>query len=415
MRIGTRVMDSRVQPFALDDLRGAPSAARFAEQLCAASPGVPAFDVKLRTYGVTSELASTVTGEKRSTPPGCGDMAAKRARSMPAKLVPRLKLEAFEASTSSALDSSRSSAVKSHTRRCREKVNEKFERLLEALPPPPNGVEVKHKAQILEYTIRVFRHYIARRAALNIDIALASPAALARWAAARGSQTLHSLLDDFSALYARKHHWPYVETWTGSPLSLATAQVCDDKSPAAEQLRVFGARARELAPHSPQAPLGLIQRAAAAQRPEWLPAPRGDPFAFARAGLAAQAGLEVALAVPVIARGCEPPVAVLLFADVKERDYSSVEVARLCEFANLVASCNTRRDDDKQQQLQEHPQQPAPSTQQDDDAFDSHDLPFVLDAASSPAPPPLLTHASAGHGFADFYSVPQVDLGGLCM
>lgn len=44
---------------------------------------------------------------------------------------------------------------KIHTRRSRAKLNDKMERLLAALPPPPAGVAVKSKAQILDYAIAV--------------------------------------------------------------------------------------------------------------------------------------------------------------------------------------------------------------------------------------------------------------------
>lgn len=403
-------MEDRGYSFGLDELGG--NAARFAEQLCAASPSLaPSMQLKLDGVTHLSDFASVVThspdaalpANKRSSPDGATSSASKRARPaglpttpLPPKLVPRLKLEAVDAS--SMLESSRDTSVKSHTRRCREKVNEKFKRLLEALPPPPEGVEVKHKAQILEYTIRVFRHYIARRSALRTDIALASSSALARWAAERAAQPLPALLDAFGALYARKHSWKYAEVWApqGPALALAFASVC---GPAAPQLGAFAARARELPPPPPGA-RGLVQRAAAAQRAEWLPAPRDDPAAFARAGLAAQAGIEVALAVPVRTRDGGPtPVAVLLFADVEERAYSTADVAALSDFANLVADTHASFVTDNS------PMQPAPPPVTTDlPAYDAPTLSFDVNAS-----PPLTTHA-----FADF-AFPPADLSGMCM
>lgn len=44
-------------------------------------------------------------------------------------------------------------AHNSHTRRCRAKVNAKFEELRAVLPPPPASVELKFKAQVLDWTI----------------------------------------------------------------------------------------------------------------------------------------------------------------------------------------------------------------------------------------------------------------------
>lgn len=261
---------------------------------------------------------------------------------------------------------------KSHTRRCREKVNEKFARLLEALPAAPNGVEVKHKAQILEYAIRVFRALLARRQALRVDIALASPASLARWATQR---PIHA----FVSLYARKHHWPYAETWrwhynTTNAHSHSVSLEAVHAEPYANQLRALAPLATAAIARGM---CGVIARVAASRRAEWLPLVGADPVALARAEAAVAVGVRQVLAVPVVttcttgkssksgvsASATTNPttpdtiththtgpiitesgnvLAVILFMDRQCRPYDTRTVEEATEFASIVADTHIR-------------------------------------------------------------------------
>lgn len=276
------------------------AATRFAEALCAAPPP----PLKLAPPPIASNLSEHASLISGMTPSDESEHPSNKrcAHTESSRETKRMK---FDEATSAS-----SSPVKSHTRKCREKVNEKFARLLEALPPAPPGVEVKHKAQILEYTIQIFRTLLERRAALRVDIALASPAALAKWAASRP-------LSAFAALYARKHRWPYVETWHDGSLIAAHADATHG------YLRSMAAC---ITPQS-----GMVRRVSASKRPEWLPRPHDDAVVFPRANAAATAGVVLAFGVPA---GHD---SVLLFMDVVSRDYCTEEVAKVAELANLVA------------------------------------------------------------------------------
>lgn len=220
--------------------------------------------------------------------------------------------------------------VKSHTRKCREKVNEKFERLLEALPSPPCGVEVKYKAQVLEYTISVFRKLIARRHALRTDIALSSAHAVARWAGGElAGARFEEVVEKFARLYATKKNWKYAEVWMNGQRRTGTVLNGDEITEM--KLNTFAKAGLGTGMRAG----GMVARTFAARQAEWLPDVGGDPAAFSRADVAKECGLRVALTVPVMMRngGC---AAVLLFADWTDRTYSTLEVAEVVEFARVV-------------------------------------------------------------------------------
>ncbi len=299
------------------------AATRFAETLCAAPPP----PLKLEPTPVpASNLSEHASLMSEVTPSDESEHHKRRVRNTESSR--GTKRARIDDATSAS-----SSPVKSHTRRCREKVNEKFARLLEALPAAPPGVEVKHKAQILEYAIRVFRRLLERRAELRVDIALASPSALARWAASRP-------LSDFAALYARKHRWPYVETWRDGVLIAAHAN-----APHAH-LRTLSACVTSQA--------GIVGRVTASKRPEWLPHPHDDAVVFPRASAAASAGVVLALGVPA---GRD---SVLLFMDTVARDYCTEEVTKVAELANLVAETHDQMKERRQAEADINFQATAP-------------------------------------------------------
>lgn len=103
----------------------------------------------------------------------------------------------------------------SHTRRCRAKVNTKFQELLSILPTPPPKTGVKHKAQILDYTIRVFREIYAKKLNLEAELALSSRAQLNMWVDSKvaPAKCLADILNPFMSLICTKENWQYAETW----------------------------------------------------------------------------------------------------------------------------------------------------------------------------------------------------------
>lgn len=103
----------------------------------------------------------------------------------------------------------------SHTRRCRAKVNNKFQELLRILPPPPPKTGVKHKAQILDYTIRVFREIYAKKQHLEAELALSSRAQLNMWveSVVKPATRLADILNPFMSLICTKEKWQFAETW----------------------------------------------------------------------------------------------------------------------------------------------------------------------------------------------------------
>ncbi len=103
----------------------------------------------------------------------------------------------------------------SHTRRCRAKVNNKFQELLRILPTPPPKTGVKHKAQILDYTIRVFREIYAKKLHLEAELALSSRAHLNMWVESIVKPATHlaDILNPFMSLICTKEKWQFAETW----------------------------------------------------------------------------------------------------------------------------------------------------------------------------------------------------------
>lgn len=107
---------------------------------------------------------------------------------------------------------------KSHTRRCREKVNDKFKQLLEELPLPPTGIEVQHKAQILDYTIKTLKDLSNQKTSLETELAFSSKKNLLRWVdhVISNSRTLSDAVRPFLDMFCTKKGWKYAELWLPS-------------------------------------------------------------------------------------------------------------------------------------------------------------------------------------------------------
>lgn len=112
-----------------------------------------------------------------------------------------------------------------HTRRCRKKVNDKFDELLSILPPPddPKAQPVKHKAQILAYSIMRIREISSRNHYLELMLAMSNRDALTKWIdrVVTESSTLAQALEPFMELLCTTRSWKYAELW--APASDARA------------------------------------------------------------------------------------------------------------------------------------------------------------------------------------------------
>lgn len=211
----------------------------------------------------------------------------------------------------------------SHTRRCRAKVNSNFQRLLDQLPPPPPGVEVKHKAQILAYAVDTFRQLRCRNMRLEMQLALSSPYQLQRWvrSVVSSATNLTDALKPFMALICLTKQWKYAELW--QPVHCAETQLCyiSGALPPTVQgeelyrLKKYRTNSRKykFKPRS-----GVPGRVFLTMRPEWLPL-LNDPVAFPRAPHAVRHRVQVTFAVPVIVNGSVQMV--VEFYDTEKRDY----------------------------------------------------------------------------------------------
>lgn len=256
----------------------------------------------------------------------------------------------------------------SHTRRCRAKVNSKFQELMQILPTPPPNTGIKHKAQILEYTIQIFRDYHARKTSLEAELALSSRAHLHSWieGVVARSLSLQDLLAPYLSLICTKGHWKYSEAWVSSQdapdsadtpldgtdtsglshlltptnsaigpnskLRLGLAVIpslgnTDDPDLQAK-LERFRDKSR---PYGCKARVDLPGRILCTMRPEWLPSLE-DTEVFQRARLAADASLVMCFGVPVFVRG--QVAAIAMFFDTESRPYD----AKFVDLADNVAT-----------------------------------------------------------------------------
>lgn len=256
----------------------------------------------------------------------------------------------------------------SHTRRCRAKVNSKFKELLEVLPPPPPETGVKHKAQILEYTIRIYRDYHARKTSLEVELALSSRSHLNGWVegVVARALSLQDLLAPYLRLICTKGGWKYSEAWVSSQDASVEADSPVGATDMSANSRLLTPANSAIRPNSKlrlglaiipclgntddpdlqtklerfrdksrsygcKARFDLPGRVLCTRHPEWLPSLE-DSEVFQRSRLAAEASLVMGFGVPVSVRGSVAAVA--MFFDTERRPYD----AKFVDLANDVAS-----------------------------------------------------------------------------
>lgn len=234
----------------------------------------------------------------------------------------------------------------SHTRRCRAKLNTNFDRLLQVLPTPPEGVEVKHKAQILQYAIDHYRHIRCKNIRLEMTLALSSRSHMHRWvqSVVHNSPNLRDALKSFMAMICLTKNWKYAELWSPytSPdsSSVALTYASGALPPTVEgdelhRLKAYRVKSRKytFAPRS-----GVPGRVFLTMRPEWLPL-LNDPVAFPRAPHAVRNRVEVTFAVPVVVNGSVQMV--VQFYDTYRRDYEPATLNMTNEIAAMFGKAFT--------------------------------------------------------------------------
>lgn len=274
---------------------------------------------------------------------------------------------------SSLLDDGQSKDThNSHTRRCRAKVNTKFQELLSVLPIPPPKTGIKHKAQILDYAIRVYRDIHARKTLLEAELALSSRSQLNAWVEGivLRSTTLQDALAPYLSLICTKGGWKYSEAWIPAqepmqtPLNPGKVEgMSGESSVLTPATLVSGPTARlrlglavipslgntddpelqaklerfrdKSRSYQCKARVDLPGRVMCTMRPEWLPSLE-DQEAFQRARLARNATLVVCFGVPVFVRGHIAAVAV--FFDTEQRPYDAKCVDLADNIAGLLGN-----------------------------------------------------------------------------
>lgn len=234
----------------------------------------------------------------------------------------------------------------SHTRRCRAKVNNNFDRLLDVLPEPAEGVEVKHKAQILAYAIERFQVMRCHNVELEMQLALSSPHQMHRWvrSVASSAKSLSEALKPFMAMICLTKKWKYAELWkptVGATSGRTSLKYVTGALPPSVQgdelnrLRRYRTNSRRYVfrPRS-----GVPGRVFLTMRPEWLPL-LNDPIAFPRAPHAVHNKVEVTFAVPVVVNGSVQMV--VQFYDLDRREYEVDSLNTANQIAELFGKAYT--------------------------------------------------------------------------
>ncbi len=236
------------------------------------------------------------------------------------------------AGTAAGGSSSRPRGALSHTKLCRDRLNGMFERLRRTLPAAPVGVEVKHKAQVLDYAITVLKAMVHRTSELEIELAVSSNRATMEWVnklVAAAGATFTPVATEVMRVFAKRRGWRLGELWltrrcntdsTRIRLEFGAAVVNDGlgaTTPTGEAVAAFA----ELSQSYTFAPgEGVQGRVWTSMRPEWLAGLR-ESNNFVRNELAQQFGMKTCLAVPVTVTG--KIEAVICFYDTRHRPYDS--------------------------------------------------------------------------------------------
>lgn len=331
-------------------------------QLSSASAG----NTRKKTRTATISKLSKDTANDSEASEESDDLAGSNASKLPGANS-RTQSQQASKDANSITDGQNKDTHNSHTRRCRAKVNSKFQELLQILPAPPPKTGIKHKAQILDYTIQVFRDIHAKKTLLEAELALSSRTQLNTWVenVVRRSGSLQDALAPYLSLVCTKGGWKYSEAWVPVQEPSKNHNVTDGVQGISGESQIFTPLSLPIGPHSKlrlgravvpslgntddpdlqlklekfrdksrpygcKARVDLPGRIMCTMRPEWLPSLEDDE-AFQRARLAREASLVVCFGVPVFVRGHVAAVAV--FFDTEQRPYD----AKCVDLADNVA------------------------------------------------------------------------------
>lgn len=231
------------------------------------------------------------------------------------------------------------SGAPSHTKLCRDRLNNMFEQLRHTLPPAPAGVEVKHKAQVLDYAIVVLKSMVERTSQLEIELAVSSNKATMDWISKLVNKvdTFPQAGEEVMNLFSKRRGWRHAELWTAEKKQMAAGSDPEESTVLSfcvavgnDAMRHDGLNLEQFSKESEtyafKAKEGVQGRVWSSMRPEWVTG-LSDVKKFRRASLATKYGLKVCLAVPVTITG--KIEAVMCFYDVKHRPFDTqcVELA----------------------------------------------------------------------------------------
>lgn len=260
-------------------------------------------------------------------------------------------------------------SLKSHTRKCREKVSRQLENLVRVLPQPGRRGVIKHKGQILDYTIQTLQSLLRKHAEFQAGIALSSVATLHLWVdhtiatvatimlAEMGKKNpasknvapptrnslqvpLSTVLDPFIRLHCVNSQWPYGELWTVDVKSkrayLSACVVNTDDEHVEEQLKAFEIASRTSATVSPTLGPGALLRTALSCSEEWIDEHGIKNGQFERGDLKKTYGIKTVQMMPVSFVSPRRCVAILVFADVRNRPFSVANSDKLRHHVTVI-------------------------------------------------------------------------------
>jgi len=229
-----------------------------------------------------------------------------------------------------AISKKRPAGLPSHTKLCRDRLNGMFEQLRRTLPAAPIGVEVKHKAQVLDYAISVLKNMVERTSELEIELAISSNRATMEWItklSLLSNSSFLSIAGEVMRVFIKRRGWNLGELWISNNNTTGTSGsgngnlgqkklvfgiAITNNNPGLEEF-VERSKNYEFAPG-----VGVQGRVYQSLRPEWLAGLKYQSN-FIRSNLAVQFGIKTCLAIPIIVSG--KIEGVFCFYDIRHRPY----------------------------------------------------------------------------------------------
>eukprot|EP00737_Agarophyton_chilense_P002765 gb/GEZJ01003181.1/.p1 GENE.gb/GEZJ01003181.1/~~gb/GEZJ01003181.1/.p1 ORF type:complete len:348 (+),score=43.84 gb/GEZJ01003181.1/:1760-2803(+) len=211
-----------------------------------------------------------------------------------------------------------------HTRRCRARLNNRFDTLNNMLPRSPT-VEVKHKVHILDHAVSALQHMHQENANLELFLAMRSKHKLVAWVDSYviSATTVQAALSPLIDLISQTGSWPYAEVWRTDPPNMSLVHTklrgSSMQYPALSTLARFSA-----AQHQFPIASDFTGRSFETRAPFWTSSPTQLCQVVNRAQLMAAARLRCAFSVPVPVAGEIPFV--LSFYDVRQRDRDAAQL-----------------------------------------------------------------------------------------